>query len=82
MNEEKEGDYTNPKDKGLKAFSIPGLRTLADNIGAASGNGALFCLAEAVDSLLADHLKKRGTLPNSLELEAIIVRAAQTIAGK
>lgn len=83
MNERKEDDYPGSDDKKLGDYTIPGLKTLADKIAAASNKGTLFFLAEEIDLLLTDCLKKKeGALPTSVELEAIIVQAARRVAGK
>ncbi|MCL4297009.1 MAG: hypothetical protein KJ077_14825 [Anaerolineae bacterium] len=82
MNELKEEDYSGSADKTLGDYTIPGLKTLADKIAAASNKGTLFFLAEEIDLLLIDCIKKKGALPTSVELEAIILQAAQKVASK
>lgn len=82
MNEENQSNEVTRGHKRLGEYRIPGLEVLAHKITAASTKGALFSLAEEIDLLLADYLKKKGKLPTSMELEAIILQAAQVIIGK
>lgn len=82
MNEESEGgDITSGSKRG-EEYRIPGLEALAGKIAAASTNETLFCLAEEMDRLLADYLKRKGELPTSVELEGIIFQAARLIGDR